>query len=98
MSRIGRLPVVLEKGVKATLADGQLKLEGPKGKLEIRVHPGFKLELSEGQILVTRPGDSKDERSVHGLMRKLVANMAEGVGKGFTRVLEINGVDRKSVV
>jgi large subunit ribosomal protein L6 len=92
MSRIGRLPVVLEKGVKATLADGQLKLEGPKGKLEIRVHPGFKLELSEGQILVTRPGDSKDERSVHGLMRKLVANMAEGVGKGFTRVLEINGV------
>jgi large subunit ribosomal protein L6 len=92
MSRIGRLPVVLEKGVKATLADGTLKLEGPKGKLEMRVHPGFTVEIRDSQILVTRAGDTKEERSVHGLMRKLVANMAEGVGKGFTRVLEINGV------
>jgi len=92
MSRIGRLPVVLEKGVKATLADGTLKVEGPKGKLETRIMPGFMLEISDGRIVVKRPGDSQEERSAHGLTRKLVANMAEGVSKGFTRVLEINGV------
>jgi large subunit ribosomal protein L6 len=92
MSRIGRLPVVLEKGVKATLADGVLKVEGPKGKLETRVMPGFTFDIGEGRIDVKRPGDEKNERAAHGLMRKLVANMAEGVSKGFTRVLEINGV------
>ena len=92
MSRIGRLPVVLEKGVKATLADGTLKVEGPKGKLETTIMPGFTLEISDGRIVVKRPGDSQEERSAHGLTRKLVANMAEGVSKGFTRVLEINGV------
>jgi len=92
MSRIGRLPVVLEKGVKATLADRTLKVEGPKGKLETTIMPGFTLEISDGRIVVKRPGDSQEERSAHGLTRKLVANMAEGVSKGFTRVLEINGV------
>jgi len=92
MSRIGRLPIILEKGVKATLVDHTLKVEGPKGKLETRVMPGFTFDISDGRIEVKRPGDSKDERSAHGLMRKLVANMAEGVSKGFTRVLEINGV------
>jgi large subunit ribosomal protein L6 len=92
MSRIGKLPIVLEKGVKATLEDGRVKLEGPKGKLETKVHPGMTVEISDGRIVVKRPGDSQEERALHGLMRKLVANMAEGVGKGFTKVLEINGV------
>ncbi|MGH7842151.1 MAG: 50S ribosomal protein L6 [Candidatus Binataceae bacterium] len=92
MSRIGRLPIVLEKGVKATLADGAFKVEGPKGKLETRVEPGFTFDISERQVVVKRPGDSSGERARHGLMRKLVANMAEGVSKGFTRILEINGV------
>jgi large subunit ribosomal protein L6 len=92
MSRIGRMPVVLEKGVKATLADGTLKVEGPKGKLETRLMPGFTLQINDSRIEVSRPGDGKQERAAHGLMRKLVANMVEGVGKGFTRVLEINGV------
>src|SRR6266436_9137591 len=92
MSRIGRMPIVLEKGVKATLEDGRIKLEGPKGKLETKIHPGMTVEISDGRIVVKRPGDSQEERAQHGLMRKLVANMVEGVGKGFTRVLEINGV------
>src|SRR6266852_2006024 len=92
MSRIGRMPIVLEKGVKATLEAGRIKLEGPKGKLETKVHPGMTVEISDGRIVVKRPGDSQEERALHGLMRKLVANMAEGVGKGFTKVLEINGV------
>src|SRR5260370_40373772 len=90
MSRIGRLPIVLEKGVKATLEDGRIKLEGPKSKLETKVHPGMAVEISEGRIVVKRPGDSKEERSLHGLTRKLPANMAEGVGKGFTKVLQSN--------
>ena len=92
MSRIGRLPVILEKGVKAQLAGDMLKVEGPKGKLELKIPAGFALEMSDAQIEVKRSGDTQQERSLHGLVRKLVANMAEGVGKGFTRVLEINGV------
>jgi large subunit ribosomal protein L6 len=98
MSRIGRMPVLLEKGVKATLADGTLKVEGPKGKLETRLMPGFTLQINDNRIEVSRPGDGKQERAAHGLMRKLVANMVEGVGKGFIRVLEINGVGYRAEV
>ena len=98
MSRIGKLPIALNKGVKATLADGSLKLEGPKGKLETRVHPGFAIEIDDSKIVVKRPGDSANERAVHGLTRKLVANMAEGVSKGFKTVLEINGVGYRADV
>src|SRR5229473_7894188 len=79
MSRIGRLPVILEKGVKAQLA-------------------GDTLEMSDSRIEVKRPGDTQQERALHGLVRKLVANMVEGVGKGFTRVLEINGVGYRAEV
>ena len=92
MSRIGRLPIHLDKSVKASLAGDLLKVEGPKGKLELKLFPGFGVEINDGQLTVKRPGDTNKERSVHGLMRKLIANMVEGVSKGFTRVLEINGV------
>jgi large subunit ribosomal protein L6 len=92
MSRIGKLPIPLDPGVKAIVADGKIRLEGPKGKLEGKVHPGFTLEIANSQIQVKRPGDTQEERAVHGLMRKLIANMAQGVSKGFTTVLEINGV------
>ncbi|MDO8434449.1 MAG: 50S ribosomal protein L6 [Candidatus Binatus sp.] len=92
MSRIGKLPIPLDKSVKATLTGDMLKVEGPKGKLELKVQPGFKVEITDGQIVVRRPGDTGNDRAVHGLMRKLIANMVEGVGKGFKRVLEINGV------
>jgi large subunit ribosomal protein L6 len=92
MSRIGKMPVMLDKGVKATLQDGIFRVEGPKGKLETRVMPGYTFDFGDNQIIVKRPGDSSDERAQHGLLRKLIANMAEGVSKGFSRVLEINGV------
>jgi len=98
MSRIGRLPVVLDKSVKAQLADGTLKLEGPKGKLEFKVPARFAVEITDSRIEVKRPGDSQQERARHGLVRKLIANMAEGVGKGFTRVLEISGVGYRAEV
>ncbi len=92
MSRIGRLPVKLEKGVKAELSGTTLKVEGPKGKLSHPLPPGFTVEINGAELTVKRPGDSNLERSLHGLTRKLIANMAEGVSKGFTKVLEINGV------
>lgn len=98
MSRIGRMPVVLENGVKALLLDGMLTIEGPKGKLQTRVAPGYSLDIQDQRIEVKRPGDSQQDRAVHGLMRKLVANMAEGVSKGFSRVLEINGVGYRAEV
>ncbi len=92
MSRIGRLPVKLEKGVKAELSGTTLKVEGPKGKLSHPLPPGFTVEINGAELTVKRPGDTNLERSLHGLTRKLIANMAEGVSKGFTKVLEINGV------
>src|SRR6202451_398386 len=92
MSRVGKLPIHLDKSVKASGADGMLRVEGPKGKLELKLHPGFTVEIKDSEIVVKRPGDTSEERAIHGLMRKLVANMVEGVGKGFSRVLEINGV------
>lgn len=98
MSRIGRLPVTLEKGVKAQLAGDTFRVEGPKGKLELKIPPRFVVEISDSQVEVKRSGDTQQERSLHGLLRKLIANMAEGVGKGFTRVLEINGVGYRSDV
>ncbi len=98
MSRIGKLPIPLEKGVKAQLAGDLLKVEGPKGKLEMKLPAGFAVEMKDSRIEVKRPGDSQRERALHGLVRKLIANMAEGVGKGFTRVLEINGVGYRAEV
>src|SRR5262249_23712446 len=92
MSRIGRLPVILAKGVKAQLAGDTLRVDGPKGKLELRIPPRFIVDINDSRIEVKRPGDSPLERSLHGLTRNLIANMAEGVSKGFIRVLEINGV------
>jgi large subunit ribosomal protein L6 len=98
MSRIGRMPIVLEKGVKASLQDGMLTIEGPKGKLQTRVAPGYVVDIQDERIEVKRPGDSQQERAVHGLMRKLAANMAEGVSRGFSRVLEISGVGYRAEV
>jgi large subunit ribosomal protein L6 len=92
------MPVVLDKGVKAILSGGVLAVEGPKGKLQTRVAPGYLIEIGDSRIEVKRPGDAPEQRAVHGLMRKLVANMAEGVSRGFTRVLEINGVGYRAEV
>ena len=98
MSRIGRLPVILDKGVKAQLAGDTFKVEGPKGKLELKIPPRFVVVMSDSRIEVKRSGDTQQERALHGLVRKLIANMVEGVGKGFTRVLEINGVGYRAEV
>lgn len=98
MSRIGKLPVILDKGVKVQLTGEQLKVEGPKGKLEMKIPARIVVDIKDSEIQVKRPGDSKEDRAAHGLVRKLIANMAQGVSKGFTEVLEINGVGYRAEV
>ena len=93
MSRIGKKPIVLPSGVQVEIsADNLVKVKGPLGQLEQKVPSEMKLEMSENTIEVKRPSDSKDHRALHGLTRSLVANMVEGVSKGYTRNLELVGV------
>ncbi len=92
MSRIGRLPVQVPAGVKVHVADRLVRVEGPKGKLERHVDPEVSVAVEGAKVIVKRRDDSRRARSIHGLTRILVSNMVQGVGKGFTRVLEINGV------
>ena len=92
MSRIGRLPITVPAGVKVHVGDGRVRVEGPKGKLERRIDPEVTVTVEGPAVVVKRRDDSRRARSVHGLVRVLVNNMVQGVGKGFTRVLEINGV------
>ncbi|MCE9631372.1 MAG: 50S ribosomal protein L6 [Planctomycetia bacterium] len=94
MSRIGKNPVSIPKGVKAAVSGGALKVEGPLGKLEQPIHPSVAVEVDSAasEIKVTRDGDGRLARSVHGLTRALTANMVEGVSKGFEKKLEIVGV------
>jgi large subunit ribosomal protein L6 len=92
MSRIGKLPITVPAGVKVHVADGRVRVEGPTGKLERRIDPEVTVAVEGAAVHVKRRDDSRRARSVHGLTRILVDNMVQGVGKGFTRVLEINGV------
>jgi large subunit ribosomal protein L6 len=96
MSRIGRLPVVIPSGVKVRLADGVFSAQGPKGELSHRVHPEMLVEVTEGEVRVSRPSDAKRHRSLHGLSRTLIANSVHGVSQGFTKKLEIRGVGYKA--
>jgi large subunit ribosomal protein L6 len=92
MSRIGKLPVELPKGVKVNFSEAILSVDGPKGALTRRIMEGVTLDINETTIVVVRNDDSNKCRSAHGLTRTLISNMVEGVTKGFERALEINGV------
>jgi len=93
MSRIGRQPIVVPADVKITIADNNLvSVKGPKGELTRAIHKDMILTLEDNSLVVTRPSDEKEHRSLHGLTRTLLANMVEGVTKGFTKTLEIVGV------
>jgi large subunit ribosomal protein L6 len=92
MSRIGRMPIVVPGGVKVHVADGTVRVEGPKGKLSRTLPREVLLAVEGSTVNVSRSEETRRARGIHGLTRKLVANMVEGVSKGFTRVLEINGV------
>ena len=98
MSRIGRLPISIPANVKLHVGDGSVRVEGPKGTLSRPLLPDVSVTIEGNTALVQRRDDSRRARSIHGLTRKLIANMVEGAGTGFTRVLEITGVGYRAEV
>jgi len=98
MSRIGKMPVQIPKGVKVTRDNELLAVEGPKGKLTYQVPGLIELVLGEQTLEVKRKSDQRQDRSLHGLVRTLIANMVSGVSVGFQRGLEISGVGYRAEV
>jgi large subunit ribosomal protein L6 len=96
MSRIGRKPIPVPKNVTATVEGQTVRVKGPKGELERRLHPSMAIALDDGNITVARPSDEPGHRALHGLTRTLVANMVDGVTKGYSKQLEIIGVGYKA--
>jgi len=98
MSRIGKKPVPIAKGVKVAVNGRTISFEGPKGKLSFEHHPAAKVKVDGGNVVVERIDDEKISRAVHGLTRALVANNIKGVGEGYAKDLEIQGVGYKAEV
>lgn len=98
MSRVGKLPVKIPDKVKVAVANGDIKVEGPKGKMHFPFNPHVKVEVANGQVTVSRPDDTRQSKSLHGLTRTLVRNAIDGVVKGYERALEISGVGFKAEV
>ena len=92
MSRIGKLPVKIPAGVTITVDDDFITVKGPKGELKQFTLPEVSVKVEGDEAIVSRVDDSKIAKSRHGLLRALIANMVEGVSKGFEKKLEINGV------
>ncbi len=98
MSRIGKMPVPVPKGVTATLSGTEFRAKGPLGEMSIGVPGGMAVEISGDVIHVKRSGESKQERSLHGLARSLVNAAVVGVSSGYSKTLEIIGVGYKAEV
>ena len=92
MSRIGKQPVPVPAGVKVNIANGVVRVEGPKGKLEQAIHPNMQVATDGKQLTVTRPNDERLNRALHGLTRALINNMVVGVTTGYEKKLKIEGV------
>ncbi|MDP2731345.1 MAG: 50S ribosomal protein L6 [Dehalococcoidales bacterium] len=92
MSRIGRMPIALPPETAVSIKENEVIVTGPKGELSRSLSPQMSITLDDGILKVTRPSDSREHRSLHGLTRTLLANMVEGVSNGFEKVLEIVGV------
>ena len=93
MSRVGRMPITVPQGVTVDISkENEVKVTGPKGELCRRFNPDMSIKLNGDTLTVSRPSDSKEHSSLHGLTRSLLANMVEGVTKGFEKELEIVGV------
>lgn len=92
MSRVGRKPIQIPKGVTVTYESNVITVKGPKGELKNTVHPSIAVEIKGNEIFVTRPSDEKKIRALHGLWRALIQNMITGVVDGYTRKLEIVGI------
>jgi large subunit ribosomal protein L6 len=98
VSRIGKMPVAIPKGVEVKADRDLVRVKGPKGELTNRIPTGLSVKVEGGQVLVGRANDEKAQRALHGLLRSLVANSVEGVTTGFSRDLEIVGVGYKAEV
>lgn len=98
MSRVGKQPIELPSGVTCTVADGQVKVKGPKGELIQAIVDRVTFDIEGNTVQINRVDESKPSRANHGLMRALVANMVQGVSKGFEKKLEILGVGYRADV
>jgi large subunit ribosomal protein L6 len=98
MSRIGRKPIELPAGVSVAISPGRVQVNGPLGELSQQVPARMTVEQGEGEILVKRPTERGEDRALHGLTRSLIANMVEGVTKGFEKHLEIQGVGYRAAL
>ena len=96
MSRIGRKPVPLPEGVTAQIEGRRITVKGPRGEISRVAHPDLALTIEDNAVVVRRPSDESRHKALHGLTRTLVANMVDGVTKGFTKALEIQGVGYKA--
>jgi large subunit ribosomal protein L6 len=96
VSRIGKKPVEIPKGVTVNLDGNLIKVKGPKGELHRNIHPLIKTEIVEGEIVFSRPDDLKESRALHGLTRALVQNMVVGVTESYKKTLDIVGVGYKA--
>jgi len=98
MSRIGKMPILMPKGVTVSVTDNLITVEGPKGKLVQDYQPSVGISIEDDAVIVTRKNDSKKARGFHGLYRQLVMNMVTGVSTGFTRTLLVSGVGYRAEV
>jgi large subunit ribosomal protein L6 len=96
MSRVGKLPVKIPDKVKVQVANGDVRVEGPKGKMHFPHNPKVKVEVAGAEVHVTRPDDTRESKGLHGLTRTLVRNAIDGVTRGYQRSLEISGVGFKA--
>jgi large subunit ribosomal protein L6 len=96
MSRIGRKPVTVPKGVTLQVQGNSVAVKGPRGELRRQLHPEMQLAFNNDQLTVGRPSEEKRHKALHGLTRTLVQNMVDGVSKGFSKSLEIQGVGYKA--
>ncbi len=98
MSRIGKRPIEVPSSVSVALAPGRVTVNGPLGELEQAVPTRMQIAQAEGELSVTRPSERSEDRALHGLTRTLVANMVEGVTKGFEKRLELQGVGYRAAL
>ena len=96
MSRIGRKPVVVPAGVEVTVNGNVVTVKGPKGQLSQEISKNMTVEVKEGEVLVTRPSDNREDRSQHGLARTLINNMIIGVTSGYEKKMQLIGVGYKA--
>ena len=98
MSRIGKVPIPIPDKVTVEVQDHAVTVKGPKGTLRMTVHPVIDVQVKDRQVVCERPSDEKAHKALHGLMRTLIANMVEGVTKGFERKLELVGVGYRAAM